>query len=184
MRRRLALVTASLASFVSLSARASDATHVSPGLITSIGTPSFARFGFGSELSFMRRPGSAPILGEGAYLQLQGWLPDPERTAEDQTRPSFQVSAGPELSFALLGIELGADFRGRADSDHASSLGVRAAPYLSFGYGYVSASLAWLPIALEGAASPQGVVTAMTIGLKWPILLSGRLEEKDLCPHC
>lgn len=163
----------------------SGVTYVSPGFIVSMTSAPErgTRVGLGTELSLVHHPRNDQLSASGAYVQAE-WLMDGEAHA-DPAANSFHFSIGPEWSWMFFGLELGLDYRSRALETQGRSLGVRAAPYVSFGVVYVAGALAWLPVNIDdGSREAHGFVSSLTVGIKAPFVLSGRLVEKDLCPHC
>lgn len=182
-RRVLVLILVGAATAHAADARAeSGVTYLGPGLVVSM-TP--RRVGFGTELSMVHHPRNDQLSASGGYVQLE-WTRDADARDEDAARTSsVHFSIGPEWSWMFFGLEAGLDYRGREPDARGRSLGVRVAPYLSFGVVYVATSLAWLPLRIDDdTRHAQGFVTGLTIGIKFPTVLSGHLVEKDLCPHC
>ena len=191
MKRALRLLLP-LAGVVAIGACSADAraesgvTYLSPGLVVSMSSSPErpTRLGFGTELSLVHHPRNDQLSASGGYVQAE-WIMESEARTEPAASSCFHLSIGPEWSWMFFGLELGLDYRSRAPAAQGRSLGVRAAPYISFGVVYVAAGVAWLPVSIDDdSRRAQGFVSALTIGMKAPFVLSGHLVEKDLCPHC
>lgn len=161
---------------------AAESVYVSPGFVVSRWTG--LSTGLGGELSMTYLPRGLDRWA-GGFVQAEALLTPVE--GERALETSFRGSLGPQFGLGPLGVELGLDYRsGRGVAQEARSLGLRVAPFVSFGVVYASCSLAFLPAQLEAGRDlrPVGLAAGVTFGVKVPVSARGGILGKDLCPHC
>lgn len=151
------------------SAHATDEASwfLSPGALLSVTTRSTQPviIGAGVELSIINNVDrDVRGFGYGAFIQTQG------------TQSSFRAALGPQIHYAIFGLELGAAIEG-GSKDFGTSLGAQIAPYLSIGILSV-AFRTTLPVATLRGTQKYPVEYGTVISIKYPIALDGpsRLE--------
>lgn len=121
-------------------------------------------YGNGLELTYTQYPFYESLVGAGAYAQLQS-VGDERRIA---------LSIGPQLNYALLGLELGYEYLSSGQGQ-AESHGVHLAPFVSLGF----VSLGWqavLPFARSGSGDRPRLQHAVALTVKLPLPIAWKLN--------
>lgn len=170
-------------------AHADPVGYLSPGMTVSRWNAE--RLGAGGELSFMWFPSRTSTTNAvGGFVQGELLFPL-AGGANDENRPKgFRVSAGPQVAAGPFGLEIGVDYFGRNRvAGEAGALGLRVAPFFSMAFLYVSGSVAFLPLALDGGGGdtkmrPPGFAGGVTLGVKLPLLILGDPRGLQVLPSC
>jgi hypothetical protein len=171
MRTARCLLAVGVGSIVCLAgsnavAETSGRTFVPVGLLLSAtshtGGPSSV--GPGIEASWVHHPGrELQTFGYGAFLQAQsvGWF--------DHAR----VALGPQFSYSYFGVELGGSVETK-DANHASTLGLHVAPFISL-LGVVGIAFrVCIPVAALSGPERYPIDNGVVFTLKVPIPLDGK----------